>query len=77
MRPSGYVIACKGLPVSRLYARYFGGDLNIMSVQGYGTDAYVHLCSTPANAEEELPAALAVATAARWNASIDEDGPIF
>lgn len=66
-----------GLPVSRLYARYFGGDLNIMSVQGYGTDAYVHLCSTPANAEEELPAALAVATAARWNASIDEDGPIF
>ena len=48
-----------------------------MSVQGYGTDAYVHLCSTPANAEEELPAALAVATAARWNASIDEDGPIF
>jgi len=65
-----------GLPVSRLYARYFGGDLNIMSVQGYGTDAYVHLCSTPEKAIEDLPAALAAATAARLNASI-EDGPIF
>ena len=59
-----------GLPISRLYARYFGGDLNITSmevgllrayrahhqlcregcwtnametVQGYGTDALLHL----------------------------------
>jgi pyruvate dehydrogenase kinase 2/3/4 len=28
-----------GLPVSRLYARYFGGDLQIISMEGYGTDA--------------------------------------
>lgn len=66
-----------GLPVSRLYARYFGGDLNIMSVQGYGTDAYVHLCSTPGNAVEDLPAALAAVTAARLNANFQEEGPIF
>lgn len=25
-----------GLPVSRLYARYFGGDLQIISMEGYG-----------------------------------------
>lgn len=32
-----------GLPIARLYARYFGGDLDIMSVEGYGTDAYLHI----------------------------------
>ena len=32
-----------GLPISRLYARYFGGDLRLMSLEGYGTDAYLHL----------------------------------
>lgn len=32
-----------GLPISRCYARYFGGDLHIMSMEGYGTDSYVYL----------------------------------
>ena len=32
-----------GLPISRSYARYFGGDLNIMSMEGHGTDAFLHL----------------------------------
>lgn len=32
-----------GLPLSRVYARYFGGDLSLMSMEGYGTDAYVFL----------------------------------
>jgi pyruvate dehydrogenase kinase 2/3/4 len=32
-----------GLPLSRLYARYFGGDLQLISMEGYGTDAYLHL----------------------------------
>ena len=32
-----------GLPISRLYARYFGGDLQILSMEGYGADAYLHL----------------------------------
>ncbi|KAI6859477.1 hypothetical protein KC334_g21597 [Hortaea werneckii] len=27
-----------GLPISRLYARYFGGDLKMISMEGYGTD---------------------------------------
>lgn len=32
-----------GLPITRLYARYFGGDLTLMSMEGYGTDVYLHL----------------------------------
>jgi len=32
-----------GLPLSRTYARYFGGDLDIKSMDGFGTDAYLHL----------------------------------
>lgn len=32
-----------GLPLSRVYARYFGGDLQVLSMEGYGTDAYLHL----------------------------------
>uniref|UniRef100_A0A0E0EEZ0 Protein-serine/threonine kinase n=1 Tax=Oryza meridionalis TaxID=40149 RepID=A0A0E0EEZ0_9ORYZ len=43
-----------GLPISRLYARYFGGDLQIISMEGYGTDAYLHL-SRLGDSEEPLP----------------------
>jgi pyruvate dehydrogenase kinase 2/3/4 len=32
-----------GLPLCRLYARYFGGELQIISLDGYGTDAFLHL----------------------------------
>lgn len=32
-----------GLPVSRLYARYFHGDLNVSTIDGYGTDATITL----------------------------------
>jgi len=32
-----------GLPMSRAYTRYFGGDLDLISLEGYGTDAYVYL----------------------------------
>ena len=43
-----------GLPLSRLYARYFGGDLQIISMEGYGTDAYLHL-NRLGNVQEPLP----------------------
>jgi pyruvate dehydrogenase kinase 2/3/4 len=43
-----------GLPISRLYARYFGGDLQVISMEGYGTDAYLHL-KRLATTEEALP----------------------
>jgi pyruvate dehydrogenase kinase 2/3/4 len=32
-----------GLPISRSYARYFGGDLDVLSMEGFGTDAFVYL----------------------------------
>mmetsp|Transcript_27421 Transcript_27421/g.45994 ORF Transcript_27421/g.45994 Transcript_27421/m.45994 type:complete len:397 (-) Transcript_27421:800-1990(-) len=32
-----------GLPIARNYARYFGGELTVMSTEGYGTDGYIHL----------------------------------
>ncbi|GLC46457.1 hypothetical protein PLESTB_001717800 [Pleodorina starrii] len=43
-----------GLPISRLYARYFGGDLQIISMEGYGTDAYLHL-NRLGTSQEPLP----------------------
>ncbi|KAI9503656.1 branched-chain alpha-ketoacid dehydrogenase [Coemansia spiralis] len=32
-----------GLPMSRVYARYWGGSVNVHSLPGYGVDAYVQL----------------------------------
>lgn len=43
-----------GLPIGRGYARYFGGDLNILSMEGHGTDAFLHLSRLGDN-EEPLP----------------------
>ncbi|GER31464.1 pyruvate dehydrogenase kinase [Striga asiatica] len=43
-----------GLPISRLYAKYFGGDMQIISMEGYGTDAYLHL-SRLGDSQEPLP----------------------
>ena len=43
-----------GLPISRSYARYFGGDLSIMSMEGYGTDCFVYLTRL-GNTREPLP----------------------
>lgn len=30
-----------GLPLARLYAKYFGGDMNAVPMEGHGTDCYV------------------------------------
>ena len=43
-----------GLPISRSYAQYFGGDLSIMSMEGYGTDAFVYLARL-GNTKEPVP----------------------
>lgn len=32
-----------GLPMSRLYARYFGGSLQLLSLEGWGSDVFVKL----------------------------------
>ncbi|CAF0737706.1 unnamed protein product [Rotaria sordida] len=44
-----------GLPISRLYARYFNGDLEIHSIDGHGTDAYIYLQAVEDHASEWLP----------------------
>ncbi|GAB1609376.1 pyruvate dehydrogenase (acetyl-transferring) kinase, mitochondrial-like isoform X2 [Argonauta hians] len=44
-----------GLPLSRLYARYFHGDLILSSVEGFGTDAFIYLKLFPSEANELLP----------------------
>jgi len=44
-----------GLPMSKLYARYFHGDLIVNSLDGYGTDAIVYLKTNPLHAGEILP----------------------
>merc|ERR1719150_479028 len=44
-----------GLPLSRLYARYFKGDLQIASVHGHGTTVYVYLQRLSHLATENIP----------------------
>ncbi|KIY68502.1 mitochondrial pyruvate dehydrogenase [Cylindrobasidium torrendii FP15055 ss-10] len=43
-----------GLPLSRLYARYFGGDLRLIAMDGFGTDVYIHL-NKLSSSREPLP----------------------
>ncbi|XP_065838933.1 pyruvate dehydrogenase (acetyl-transferring) kinase, mitochondrial-like [Oscarella lobularis] len=44
-----------GLPLARLYARYFNGDLVLTSVEGHGTDVIVYLKALSEEAIEVLP----------------------
>lgn len=43
-----------GLPLSRLYARYFGGEIKLISMDGFGTDVYIHL-NRLSSSREPLP----------------------
>lgn len=44
-----------GLPLSRLYARYLGGHLSLMSLPGFGTNAYLYLKRIEEETFEEVP----------------------
>ena len=44
-----------GLPLSRLYARYFAGDLQLYSAEGHGTDAVIYLHALAWESKERLP----------------------
>ncbi|KAJ8255405.1 hypothetical protein GJAV_G00204520 [Gymnothorax javanicus] len=44
-----------GLPISRLYARYFQGDLKLYSLEGFGTDAVIYIRALSTESIERLP----------------------
>lgn len=44
-----------GLPISRLYAKYFQGDLQLYSMDGYGTSAVIYLKALSTESIERLP----------------------
>eukprot|EP00405_Crypthecodinium_cohnii_P023272 CAMPEP_0206477496 /NCGR_PEP_ID=MMETSP0324_2-20121206/35413_1 /ASSEMBLY_ACC=CAM_ASM_000836 /TAXON_ID=2866 /ORGANISM="Crypthecodinium cohnii, Strain Seligo" /LENGTH=529 /DNA_ID=CAMNT_0053953463 /DNA_START=40 /DNA_END=1629 /DNA_ORIENTATION=+ len=44
-----------GLPISRLYARYLGGSLDLISLPGYGTHAYLFLPRLSSDQIEVVP----------------------
>nr|XP_045014909.1 pyruvate dehydrogenase kinase, isozyme 2 isoform X1 [Jaculus jaculus] len=44
-----------GLPISRLYAKYFQGDLQLFSMEGFGTDAVIYLKALSSDSVERLP----------------------
>jgi pyruvate dehydrogenase kinase 2/3/4 len=41
-----------GLPLSRLYARYFNGDLTMSSIEGFGTEVFIYLQALESEAKE-------------------------
>lgn len=43
-----------GLPTCRVYARYLGGNLDLVSMAGHGTDVYVRLKPLDANCDGQL-----------------------
>lgn len=44
-----------GLPLSRLYAKYLGGSLDLVTLPGYGTDAYLSLPRVDTDLKEVVP----------------------
>jgi len=44
-----------GLPLSRLYARYLGGSLNLVSLPGYGTSVDLFLTRVSTDQKELVP----------------------
>merc|ERR1719247_64633 len=53
-----------GLPLSRLYAKYLGGQLEIRTFPAFGTDAYLFLRRLVTEQVEELPSS--VSTSQNW-----------
>lgn len=53
-----------GLPLSRLHTRYYGGDLQLKSMEGFGTDVYVFL-NRLGQSCENLPHGVRVSPAQR------------
>merc|ERR1712157_75133 len=56
---SGTDIRHFGLPLARIYARYFGGEITLKSCEGVGLDAYLYL-PVLGEACENLPKKVAI-----------------
>jgi len=61
-----------GLPLARLYARYFHGDLRLASYEGYGTDVYIYARALSSTAVERLPVYNKDSVEA-WSEEYDDD----
>ena len=57
--------------MSRTYAKYFGGDLDIKSIEGFGTDCYLHL-NKLGNRCENLPARVRTSPGEQTSELIDD-----
>jgi hypothetical protein len=42
------------LPLARLYASYFGGNLDLMTLHGHGTDVFVKLKKLDTSSASEI-----------------------
>lgn len=62
-----------GLTLSRLYAQYFGGDLRLMSLDGYGTDVFLHLSRLGTHCEN-LPRVVLYSPSMRDSSAADAWG---
>lgn len=60
-----------GLSLSRLYAQYFGGELKILSLDGFGTDVYLHLSRLGTHCEN-LPKGVLVSPSMRDSSLLDD-----
>lgn len=62
-----------GLPLARIYARYFGGELTLKSMEGHGLDAYLYLprlgdaCENLPRRVERSPGQQVSLPSARWS----------
>jgi pyruvate dehydrogenase kinase 2/3/4 len=62
-----------GLPLSRLYARYLGGSLGLVSWPGYGTDVHLFLPRPDKELREVVPDHEADGVQGEWSRSCAED----
>ncbi|CAE7333915.1 PDK, partial [Symbiodinium necroappetens] len=60
-----------GLTLGRLYAKYFGGDLKILSLDGFGTDVFLHL-NRLGTACEDLPQNVLYSPSMRDSSALEE-----